>query len=251
MSKVSVLIATYENDDSQQKYLDACLKSLHAQTYKDIEIILVSTGKYLPLVDVDIHCHQKERLHFPEAIMKASAKMSNSEYVLLCNDDIIASQTAIEQMVGILKMENLILNPMSNCDQLRQFLAPLYVKTLDDRLIEFSQQDRMVNVLPYVDDIIERSCSFTPMVFFRQWVAFYFSAMRRSTWDQIGGLDPKFKTGQDDLDFCLRAEKQNIRSAILTSTFVYHFSGVSADKHLDTETRNSNIEYFNEKWKRS
>lgn len=251
--KVSVLIATYGTEGENQKYLDLCLKSLDAQTYQNKEIILVSSGYEPKHPDHVFSYHSPKRLHYPEAIMKAAKFIAkDSEIVLLCNDDIIAHKSAISEMVNVLEQQDLILNPLSNCDNGKLFVASLLVKDLTEKYHSIGKhQYKYEEIAPLADDIIERTFLQSPILFFINWAAFYFTAFRRSTWDRLGGLDVNFQSGQDDLDTSMRAHALGIRCALITSAYVHHFSGATADVHLTPEIRAANIEYFNKKWSQS
>ncbi len=82
-----------------------------------------------------------------------------------------------------------------------------------------------------------------------RYCAFFCTAMTRKTWNDVGGIDTALKTGQDDLDFCLRAMEVGIRPYVCLDAFVFHYSGSTADIHLTDDDRSFNINHFNEKWK--
>ncbi len=247
--RLSILIATYLRE--AQPYLDACLKSVEAQTFRDFETVLVSSGDYLPKANVDKHHHSPTRLHFPPAIHKAFDLASKeSELILLLNDDVIMHQTCLQELVnGIDLMGNVILNPMSNCDNGRLYKTRFFCHRDHGFPQEISnQQYRIDTIEPIVDDIIYRTFTSRPIYFPIQWNAFYCTMFRRTTWDVVGGIDHEFRTGQDDLDFCMRAHQKGIQSGIYTSAFAFHFSGVSADLSLTTEDRQFGIDRFHQKW---
>ena len=96
---------------------------------------------------------------------------------------------------------------------------------------------------------IKNSYSIYPKgLIIQDFVAFYATLIPKKVWDIVGTLDPKFKTGQDDLDYCKRAKKCNIGSFVALSSFVFHFGGVTADEVLNWDIRMANINYFTQKW---
>ena len=50
----------------------------------------------------------------------------------------------------------------------------------------------------------------------------FFFAIRREVWDKVGGLDPQFFLGCDDLDLSLRLRDAGYRMVIASDVFVYH-----------------------------
>lgn len=250
MSKLNILLATYGK--TNQAYLDKCLRSIEAQTYTDYKVILVSSGDYWSTSSFPsgkLHrIHSGERWHFPKAIHEAYKSIDDDcELICILNDDVILNSRCLETMAHVvngLQSCPLIVNPSSNCDQHRAFLKDIKING-----VELNKQQFRINEIGtfQTENIVQGPYNAEPMLIFRDWTAFYCTMMKRSTWETVGGIDPNYKTGQDDLDFCLRASKLGIRSAIVNHAFAFHFSGVAADQHLTDQDRSFNVKYFNEK----
>lgn len=57
----------------------------------------------------------------------------------------------------------------------------------------------------------------------------FFFMLRREVWDEVGGLDPVFFLGCDDLDFSLRLRDAGYDLVIASEVFVFHEGHVSFD----------------------
>ncbi len=255
MSKISVFVATYDEDGTakNQAYLDLCLQSLTAQTYRDFEVVVVSSGETRPILKATglkyVPFHSEERLHFPPAIAKAyELSNKNSEYILLLNDDVILRKDCIEIMHETIKAvpHEIILNPLSNSESKGFFYNGITGISKNGRLQQFSYQYR-INDAPPVEDIINHSFTYAPLLIRIPFNPFFCTMMKRSTYDKVGGIDPRFLTNKDDLDFSIRAHKLGIMSMAELSAFCFHFGGVTSSKTKTKEEELFNIKLFNEK----
>jgi GT2 family glycosyltransferase len=61
----------------------------------------------------------------------------------------------------------------------------------------------------------------------REWVAAYCSLYARSAWDEVGGFDPIYKNGCEDLDHCIRLRKAGYEIGEAYDAFIFHAGGVS------------------------
>lgn len=55
----------------------------------------------------------------------------------------------------------------------------------------------------------------------------FFLMIRRSVWDELGGMDPQFFLGCDDLDLSMRITEAGYKMLIATDVFVYHVGHAS------------------------
>ncbi len=252
---VDIIIATYSSYG--QKYLDDCLLSIQRQTLKDKKVYVVSSGDYKPQINTTLdvnHFHYLRRLHFPEAVNEG-VKRSSSDHILICNDDIIMQKDCLANILKhSLENPTMILNPVSTCDNGKFFSLPIHFKLREFFHMFESSQYKHDQISPhYVNEIIE-SMAISPYpdanigMLYVQFAAFYCTIMSRKIWNDVGGIDTALKTGQDDLDFCLRAKNIGIRSAICLDAYAFHYSGATADIHLTKDDRMFNIDHFNKKW---
>lgn len=249
--KVGIVCATYL--ESNQKYLDECLKSIKNLNYpKDrIEVMIKSSGDYEPEVDLDtpyFHMlHHSRQIHYPESINLGIEELKNRfgdvfDYYLLLNDDTILTTNSLTQLVTGAKDSLAIHQPISNCDNGWRYYLPMPM-SLNKRFY------RIEEFSPIMLTLMTGAISEFPMSFIiPEWVALYATLIPKKVWDIVGPLDPKFKTGQDDVDYCKRAKAHGIPCLINLSALIWHFGGVTADQALTPEIRAENIRYFEEKW---
>lgn len=255
--KLSIMVGTYgTKETNSQRYLDLCLKSLKRQTFQDFELIIVSSGSHYPKINWYIDgspgqkfkaSHTDSQVHFPEAMKKAySMTNPESEMILILNDDTILSKTCLEELVKC--PPQIIANPLCNSDLGRRYSLTLGIHT-DDGIAAYDRPQYVYEDAAHLfEDIVERSITYPPGLLHPEWTAFFCTLVHRKTYDLIGGIDPKFQTGKDDVDFCLRARKLGFVPSIMMSAFVFHFGGATADKHLTDESRAFNEAYWKDKW---
>ncbi len=245
--KLSILTASF--GDQSQKFIDLCYRSLAAQTFQDFEVVHVSSGEFIPMVKGALHYHSDERMHYPAAI-KHAFDLSDSEYILMLNDDVILSDQCLQSMVNFLDQSahDTILNPMSPCCNGRAYMAPLGFSDGGENHFYTKNHYSYEEMATNVDHIIKRSFIHSPMFFPTNQVWFFATMLKRSTWNKVGGIDPTFRSGFDDKALSLVAKKMGINVGIFTGASVFHFSGSTADIHLSDEDRAFNPQYFKEKY---
>ena len=251
--KISAIVATYS--EKSQPYLNLCLKSLRAQESVDLEIIVVSSGEYKPDVirsfgDKINHVHSADRLHYPSAIMRGAKEVrSSTDFLVLVNDDTIANRFALWKMAAALKAyPNGVLNPLCN-DQLG--LSYVVPPIMSGDFVIDKRQYRLDEMPAGFDDKIIKTMdsTLTGIVIDHRFNALYFTMMEKSIFKAVGGLDQAFRTGEDDVDFALRARENGCWLGHLLDAFVFHFSGQTADRERSREDRSFSIDYFNHKHK--
>jgi GT2 family glycosyltransferase len=241
MSKVSVLLASY--GPQSQRYLDLCYKSLEAQTYQDFEVIHVSSGEFCPTpIPRAKHHHVGSRLHYPGAVAKAYQESNpESEFILFLNDDVILNKFALERLIRASGLGNLMINPMSNCDD----NGRSYVS-----LMEYKQLQYRIDEMEAICDKVIQDEHHYPFLLFSQEIAhLYCTLIRRDDYERIGRIDTSYLTGFDDRDLSVRAKKLGILPVVAADAYCLHGSGVTADIYLTTDERKFNQQYFLEKFK--
>lgn len=67
----------------------------------------------------------------------------------------------------------------------------------------------------------------------------------RAVFERLGGFDPQFRNGHEDIDFCLRAAEQGYKICYVAESVIYHHIGSSSGR-FDNESENER--YFSSKW---
>ncbi len=242
--KLSVLVASF--GQQSQRYLDLCFRSLEAQTYRDFEVIHVSSGEYAPMIpnnDCNFPStidHSEERLHFPSAISRAyDLSDPKSEYVLLLNDDCVMSRTCIEKLLYVAERVPSLVNPRSNCDDNSRF----YFTETPFMNIQYKIDDmeKLADLAINFDDGYPFTLIKQPMVHF------YCTMLSKKLWQDVGGIDTNLRTGYDDRLMSFEAVKKGYVPLIAMHAYALHASGATADEHLSQADRKFNEEYFKQK----
>ncbi len=71
-----------------------------------------------------------------------------------------------------------------------------------------------------------------------EWVTGAALATRRSLWESLGGLDPRFALYAQDLDFCLRARAAGWKVAVVPESRVVHHHGATIGRQSSNSTGN-------------
>ena len=161
--------------------------------------------------------------NFSEAINQG-LKRSNAPYVCLLNDDVIVSKGWIKPLIEQVKGNISFVNPLSNCDKgwLHNYEMNGWMPGIH-KLEQINPQD-VYNFKSPSNKIYER-----------EWIAFYATMTSREVINKVGLLDEEYKTGSEDLDYCIRAGKFGYKCAVNESSFVFHFGGISRKRHEDED----------------
>lgn len=246
--KVSILCVTHLEEN--QKYLDLCLKSINNLNYpvESLDVLVLSTGSY----DPDSHgyrsVHTTQKMHFPEGVNFGVRLLEPSKYILVLNDDVIMTKDSLKNMVEAAMDGDCIVGPISNCDQGRIYSLPYIGYEKDGAFKPYSPRSYRYDEVAPIADKLMNAPHFNPGIWKQSWIAFYAVLFPRKIWDRVGTLDPKFRTGADDLDYCLRCKQANVAVLVAQNALVWHAAGATADISLDKETRDFNDKYFMEKW---
>lgn len=199
---VDIIIPTMDNPDQ----LFSCVRSMwRCRNQYPIRLIIVNNGKiplqnYFPdSEDRIILLSAGENLGWTGAL-KAALDFSKSKYVVFANDDIVVPMCSfrwISQMVRHLELSK-------NCAA----VGPTSNVVMGAQNI-FVEKNFMCYTVPYL-------IGFCMMV-------------RRSTLDEVGGIDEEFKTG-DDIDLSIRFTKAGYHMIVDGSIFVYHHGFQTGEK---------------------
>lgn len=257
MAKVNIFACTY--GELASKLTNNFLYSLSRSTYTDFKVFLSSSGEFQPEIEpqyenlIRFKHHFDTQKHFPEQIKFLYDKVdSDCEYVLLCNDDVMLQKDCLESMIKTMNQVTIpvIMEPLSNCDNGKLYVHPMVIKGQDDITTLTKLAYGFDEIEPIKQKIVEGEFLFKiPGIQFVEWIAFYCALIRREHYELVGGIDPQFKTGKDDLDFSIRAAQKGIMSTVCTDAFCFHYAGITSSKVLTDKDKDFNEEYFREKYK--
>jgi GT2 family glycosyltransferase len=208
--RVSVIVVNW----NREKLLKNCVRSLQAQTYGDVEIIVVDNGsRQVPQIDgVKLICLMKNRGFAGGA--NAGIRASSGELVALINNDATANKYWLEELVKAADrypragmFASLIMRHDGGIDS-----AGCYVhRDGNGMCIGRSTKD---------------------MVSRERWFPSGCAAMyRRSMLDKIGLFDERFFCYNEDTELGIRAQRAGYSCVYVPSAIVNHLGSQSTSRN--------------------
>ncbi len=218
-------------------YLNLAIKSVLESKNVNVRISICSSSPVRPIVTENplIKLHwQQERMTFSQANNHALRNhlSSDDEYVFLLNDDAFVSEWTLARMIATsASMEdNVILNPLSNCD--RGWLHSCSLEIAGKQLVpamkieEFSEEEIKILLKSQFSD----NGAFKESPF----AAFYSTLIPRKVLDHVGLLNEEFINGGEDADYCYRAKALGYDVGWTEGAFTFHFGGKSRKESHET-----------------
>lgn len=246
MGSISIVIPFHLNEN--QKYLDLCLESLAIQDDVDKEVLVIAGTKDKPKVPHWVKLHwTTEQSNFANK-MNAGMAMTNpmSTYVMTAQDDLVFSRNSIRNLMDTLGDYAIILNPMSNCDNMWRFIAEFKVINEEGRQFVMPRFLKIEDIIGFEKALMEYDVKGPKVMFDVNHNALYCSIMKRESWHLAGPFDEGYRNGCEDTDLCFKAKTKGIRCAVTPSAYVTHFGGATTSKvKLPSE---ENRQRFISKW---
>jgi GT2 family glycosyltransferase len=229
MDKVSIIITAYCPES--KPYLDQCVQSARALSYKNREIIIVGREDYKPQYEGCLTVTPPQKAFWNSTGLNFGVlnAASDSEYYFLINDDVVLTRNCLQPLVDALKMHPQIgqVMPIGNDMQMRYWSPYLAVG---------ASAFNPATLSPYPRGLV-----------FADTLCMYATLIGKRVWQQVGPFDETLK-GQDDIDYSLRIRQAGLLNAIELSSLVWHHGGVSAQHTLDLAKREEARAIFNRKW---
>ncbi len=250
MDKVSIIVTTYL--EKSRPYLDACIASIKNLNYPPhlLDVVIVGRLGYMPVYGgVRTVAPFKETFGCAEGINYGIEQSDpTSRYIFTINDDVILTQDCVINLVNAIGEHDMILNPISNCDNGIKY-SLLFSFYRDGQ--EFQANGRQYvyeDLKPYLTELMNARSNYPAGVILQNELFFYATMIPRKVWDKVGKFDEVFLTGQDDIDYSLRARQKGVHLGCCMSAVAWHFSGASADHTMTDPIRARNMQYFKYKW---
>jgi len=236
---VSLLIPVHNRADLTR----VCLESLFTHADPEIltEIIIVDdcstdgTDEYLRSLGNQVRVLRNEsRGCFGHNINRA-APVARGEYLLLLNNDTEVTPFWLRRMLDAAQRD-LAIGVVGN----RQLYPGS--GTINHAGMVFNSECRPIHLYP------GKPADFWPANVSREFQAVTGSCwlVRRSVFVELGGFDPKFQNGWEDVDFCLRLRERGYKVWYAADSIIYHHVSASPGR-FDVETHNER--YFADKWR--
>lgn len=239
---VSIITLTW----NAMEYTQKCIRSIQDHTHYPHEIIFVDnastdgTVEYLRKIVKELPNYKlienQENKGFA-AGNNQGVKMASGEYIMLLNNDVLVSEGWLEGLVESLERDEKIgmVGPITNSISGRQMVAHIPYSD-EGGFHEFSQKIRKL----YRGRL-------TP----RYRIAGFAVLMRKAFYEEVGGLDETFGTGNyEDDDLCLKVREKGYAIMVDESVYIHHYrSQTFIENKIDY--KNSiimNDSKFRQKW---
>lgn len=215
---VSIMILAFNN----LHYTKQCLDSVFdytSQVKSPFEVIVVDnastdgTVEYLRGIEKSgmiRAVYNKDNRGFPGG-MNDAAKIAQGEYLCLLNNDTIVTASWLEKLLRCIRSDSKVAIVGPYCNALSGVNASpvpcTYTGTeeLQKFAEKFSQEDK------YTDFLV-----------------FFCAMIKRTVWDEIGGLDEDLNPGNfDDNLFCWQTVEKGYKLKVAGNAFVHHWIGKS------------------------
>jgi GT2 family glycosyltransferase len=249
-NKVSIVITTYRPES--KRYLDLCIQSIKNLDYPPdlLDVILVGKPGYIPEYEgVRSMAPELPEFHNPVGVnfgMKAAA--TDSQYVMLLNDDVILTRDCLKNMVASMPNDNCVMGATSNCDNFWKYLLTVGYSTTTETFVLEKRYYVYEELEPHFHGLMNTNSAYPQGLMITDSLCLYANLIPKKLWDDLEGFDEGFKTGYDDTDFCLRARQKGATMVIALDSVIFHFGGASTNHTLTPEIREETKRYFFEKW---
>jgi len=226
---VSIIIPTLSA--KTKPYLDLCMQSINNLDYpkESIEIVISSPKGYCPQYPEAITYEHDGPRDFAEAVnLGVKRACPTTSFIFIASDDIIFTKDSLKNMV----------------DNYWRYELPFYAGMTRIPMRFFRRTD----IAGLEPEMMNAKSFFGPALLFFESNCFYATMISRSTWNTVGELDARFKTGYEDTDYCKRAAEKGIRCATALNALIWHFGGATSSDYVTDEMRISNVNLFKEKW---
>jgi glycosyltransferase involved in cell wall biosynthesis len=194
--RVSVIVPVY----NAGAYLDQALRSVEAQTYRDLEVVLVDDGstdaRTIALLDAvagrpGVHLHRTEN-RGPARARNLAVERARGAYILPLDADDYLAPAFLARTVPVLDAEPEV----------------GIVHTWVERVGGHSG--------------IWRTGEFSPAALVASCTLHVSSLYRREVWTDVGGYDPRFIESCEDWDFWLGAVERGWRARCVPEVLAYY-----------------------------
>lgn len=218
---IDIVIPNYNGN----KFLKGCIDSLCIQTYSNFRVIIIDNAstdsdyRWLDRYKNTIFKKLDQNYGFDKAVNEG-IKLSNTEYVVLLNNDTVAKKDWLEKLINCIKSDEKI---FSACSKMIRYDDKNIIDDAGDEYNLFGwtlkQGDGQPITLHTNTKEVFSSCA---------GAAIY----RRSVFDEIGHFDDQFFAYMEDIDISYRAKIHGYKNIYCADAHIYHIgSATSGSKY--------------------
>jgi GT2 family glycosyltransferase len=243
--ETSIIIPAYEREGMTENCVKSVLTSIG--TRDDVEVLVIDDCSPVPIAlaeiqDSRVHLHRTpENLRF-SGTCNFGASMSSAEFLIFLNNDTTTRPGWLENMTSTAR---------SSTDVGVVGARLLYRDgTIQHAGVAFSQRDgvprHIYRGFPGDHRVVTRSRDF-------QAVTAACMLTRRAVFEDVGGFDPIYVNGYEDIDLCLKIRQRGYRVNYCGSAVLEHLESVSRRGEVDglDPAHDANLRLFLERWSTS
>ena len=245
-AKVTVVIPNYNG----LKFMEPCFKALEMQICRDFEILVVDNGSGDGSVEW-LKEHEIPSIFLEtntgfSGAVNVGIRASKTPYVILLNND--------TEVITVNWMEELLM--YAQREDVGAAGAKLYYgnKTIQHAGVVIGLgAHRTAGHTHY--RIPVQNLGYMGRLCYTQNATAVTGAcllVKKSLYEQVGGLDESFVISLNDVDFCLKLRKLGLLNVWTPFAELYHYESISRgldDQGEKAERYNKESEHFREKWK--
>lgn len=241
----SIIIVTYNSE----KFVDGLMRAVldHTQ-YPSIEVIVydnaspdgtVTRAQRFAGEDARVRVVASEKNWGFAGGNNRAAELASGEFLVFLNADTIPAPGWLSRLLAALQQ-----------DPRGGLVASATNYSANESKVNYWYDD-YAGMLEFAH---ERAVLCARQTFDLQVAAFYCVAIRRTLWEELGGLDEQYGVGMfEDDDYSLRVRQAGYRVLCAEDSFVHHFGGGSFLQLATDESRRlfeQNRDRFETKWRR-
>lgn len=240
---VSILIPVYNG----LRFTLECVNAIRAFTRVPHEIVVCGLGNdgtvgsmmefESKLPNFKFVHNDTEHTHFA-ANVNMGAKQCIGDFICILNNDAVVTPGWLEKMLSVYNRINMLSERERPCPP-PAIIGPCSNYVMQHQAVKLPPDFKLEN-LPKFSQEIEKQ--FRGKWFYAAIVSGFCMLVKRSIFEQLGGLDEDFVNGNEDVDLCCRVADAGYSCIVDRSTFVFHYGSqtLNAFPEKDTDSGTAN-----------
>jgi GT2 family glycosyltransferase/glycosyltransferase involved in cell wall biosynthesis len=255
--KASIVIPVWNRVEFTQKCVEALAGSIPEEFPYEVVIIdngsTDGTSDFLATLGGDVQViRNAKNLGFAKACNQG-ARAARGEWIVFLNNDTEPKAGWLEEMIGLgqsLDRVGIVGAKLLYPDGTIQHAGVAFTGRAEGKFIihgDHFDKDVFIDLLPYhVFRKMPADAPYVNMVRDFQVVTGACLAIRKDTFEEIGGFDETYVNGFEDVDLCLKVLKKDRRVVYCPTAVVTHHESKSEGRH-DHDLSNARV--FHERWR--